>query len=127
MPRPIVILLTALLCACATGDAGWRQESKATVVLMGEWNTSDNRCSDPAPYSSLDACLGHDLAYSIARYARCNGWEPEFYSEQSRLVADSNLATQMAQDGVPEFWVSIYYTAVRWGGWYGWHFGGCDG
>lgn len=118
------IAALALLVGCATGNPDWRRRATASV----EWSwVGDGRCSDPAPYTSLVACMAHDSAYETARLARCNGWDPELHSEQARLEADADLARQMARDGVPELWVSVYYVAVRLGGWRSWHFGGCDG
>ena len=103
------------------GHQGWRDQAHTTVVWVG---AGDGRCSDPAPYTSFAACLGHDAAHELARQSRCDG-DPEGYTtEQSRLIADTNLASQMAQDGIPEFWVSVYYVAVRMGGWWSWHFAG---
>ena len=112
------LTLAALLAlGCATGNADWRRESYDTTV---EWvGAGDGRCSDPAPFTSIRACLLHDAAYEIARR---HPESAELSSEQARLVADLHLAAQMAADGWPEIWVWIYYHAVRLGGWWSFHF-----
>lgn len=117
-------LLVATVAGCAFGQAEWRRESyDTTVVLRG---AGDARCSDPAPWTSFRACLVHDAAYELARRERCAGRDaPEHTSEQARLAADLALAHQLALDGYGELWVTVYYLAVRWGGWAPWHVGSC--
>jgi len=112
-------MLICLATGCALGSPGWREASQARVEWIG---AGDGRCSDPAPYTSLDACLSHDAAYELARRSRCPGWDPIYGTEQSRFVADSGLLNQMAQDGTPEFWAAMYYIGVRLAGWPTWHF-----
>lgn len=117
--------LALALGSCAFGDATWRRDSYLTTVAMRD--AGDGRCSDPAPWTSWRACLNHDLAYEAARRSRCRGVDdPVLTSEQARLVADLGLAQQLAQDGYGELWITGYYLAVRWGGWWGWHFSGCS-
>ena len=125
--RRLALLAVALatLVACATGNADWRRESYRTTVELRD--AGDGRCSDPAPFTSLRACLIHDAAYETARRIRCEDREDldALASEQSRLAADYQLAAQMALDGYPEWWVEVYRVAVRVGGVWSWHWSGC--
>jgi hypothetical protein len=124
MARQSVALLALLLGGCALGNAQWREESYQTTVWLR--GAGDGQCSDPAPYTSIRACLLHDAAYSVARRQRCADLgDPGLASEQSRLIADLTLAQQMAMDGYPEAIVGLYYRSVRLGAWWTWHFSPC--
>jgi hypothetical protein len=113
-----------LCVGCATGNSDWRVEAVGTTVLLRD--AGDGRCSPPAPFTSLRACMIHDAAYELARVSRCEGLgDDSLHSEQARLVADLVLAQQMAADGWPELWVGVYYRAVRLGSWWTWHFSPC--
>ena len=116
-----------LVLGCAPGNAQWRREAALTeVVWIG---AGDEKCSPPAPYPSLRACLPHDSAYELARRARqCMPWLDDaeraaLTSEQARAIADTNLMSAMLYDGQPGFWAGTYYRFTRWFGWYSWHFG----
>lgn len=118
-------LVCVLLTGCAFGNADWRRESyNVEVRLRG---AGDERCSSPAPWTNFRACLGHDAAYESARRARCRGSkDPTLVSEQARLVADYDLAKEMAADGYGEVWIELYREAVRRGGWWAWYFESCE-
>jgi hypothetical protein len=121
--RLAIVALVAVLAACATGNADWRRESYLYGHLELQ-HAGDGRCSDPAPYTSIRACLVHDAAYEMARRFRCTDDPLGYSSAQSRLIADLLLAANMAQDGYPQWWVATYYYAVRVGGIWPWYFGG---
>ena len=119
------LLACLVLAGCAMGNRDWRRASYRTTVELRD--AGDGRCSDPAPYTSLRACLIHDAPYQLARDYRCKQLgSPEQTSEQARLIADYQLAAQMAYDGYPEWQVRAYFEAVRLGGWVSWHYGGCE-
>ncbi len=117
-------LALVLVVGCATGNRDWRRASYDTTVALR--HAGDGRCSDPAPFVSFRVCLIHDAAYELARRARCTGHELALASEQARLAADLDLARGMAADGYPEWWVVVYFAAVRLGAWPTWHFAGCS-
>jgi hypothetical protein len=118
----LLVCFAAGLC-CAPGNRDWRRESyETTVALRG---AGDERCSDPAPWTSLRACLNHDAAYELARRTRCAGGDSDYSSAQSRFVADATLLATLAADGYPEYIATGYYLAVRVGGWWPWRFGEC--
>lgn len=121
-------LAASLLLACAFGNAEWRELSHQNQAEVRWAQAGDQRCSDPAPFVSIRACLVHDAGYELARRIRCGKGTPNLKdeaSEQARLVADYHLAAQMAADGYPEFLIETYRIAVRLGGWKPWYFGDC--
>ena len=119
MKSALLALVAALAVGCATGNAEWRRDSyDDTLIWVG---AGDGQCSDPAPFTSLRACLLHDAGYELGRRSRCREDSEGYGSEQARLVADLVLAQQLAQDGYPEFWVMTYFWAVRLGAWPSWY------
>lgn len=122
--RAALVIVALALSACSFGNAQWRRDSYDTTVELHD--AGDQRCSDPAPWTSFRACLGHDAAYQVARNYRCRGdHDARYTSEAARFAADLTLAQQMALDGYGELWTMLYLYAVRWGGWVPWYFGEC--
>jgi len=122
--RGAAALFVLLISGCAFGSAQLREDSYRNTVLWAR--AGDGECSDPAPYTSIRACLIHDAAYALGRMYRCID-DPEGYgTEQSRLVADYGLAQQMALDGYPEGIIELYFRAVRIGAWPSWYLRTCE-
>lgn len=115
------------MVGCALGNAEWRRQANTWEPII-PYTAGDARCSPPAPYTGVRACLAHDGAYELAREYRSGCREvpvgdsaDQYTSEQIRAVRDFELAADMLRDGEPEFWAWVYLIGVRWGGWYSWY------
>ena len=100
----IVLIVAALLVACASAQPQVKRETAGVMGLYGNWCGLDHPkdvAANPPPIDALDAaCMRHDLCYTERGFLSCEcdaAFTQELYSEMAKKTYTGlELATARA-------------------------------